>query len=141
MVTLHSRCGHYIFALFLAFFFFSSQSQRSQIGCLPYFDTWCGANANLECRSEMCCTWLAGNAGPKNSPSGHHCTTLLYYIFATNAHIDNRKKNLLNSNVASTCPHNIVKYGPLAAEICWRVWGTQANFNVFHILAALLHIT
>ena len=30
----------------------------------------CGPSANLECRSEMCCTQLAGNAGPKNSPSG-----------------------------------------------------------------------
>jgi len=27
--------------------------------------TWCGYSANLECRSEMCCTRLAGNAGPK----------------------------------------------------------------------------
>ena len=30
---------------------------------------------------------------------------------------------------------------PLAAEICWRVWGTPANFNGFHVLAALLHDT
>ena len=37
---------------------------RQEIGCLPYFHTWCGLSANLECRSEMCCTWLAGNAGP-----------------------------------------------------------------------------
>jgi len=27
------------------------------------------------------------------------------------------------------------------AEICWRVWGTHANFNGFRILAALLHGT
>jgi len=26
---------------------------------------WCGPSANLECRSEMCCTRLAANAGPK----------------------------------------------------------------------------
>jgi len=32
-----------------------------------------------------------------------------------------------------------VKFGPLAAEICWRVWGTPANLNGFCILAALLH--
>jgi len=31
--------------------------------------------------------------------------------------------------------------GPLTAEICWRVWGTQANFNWFRVLAALLHGT
>ena len=31
--------------------------------------------------------------------------------------------------------------GPLAAEIVSLVWGTPANFNGFHILAALLHGT
>jgi len=58
-------------------------------------------DANLECRSEMCCARLAGNAGPKKSPSGRHRTTLSGYIFATNARIDNEKKSLLNSNVSS----------------------------------------
>jgi len=43
-----------------------------QIGCLPYFYTWCGLSANLECRSEMCCTRLAGNTGCKN----HHLCTV-----------------------------------------------------------------
>ena len=37
----------------------------------------------------MCCVWLAENAGPKKSPSGHHRTTLSHYIFATKARIDN----------------------------------------------------
>ena len=32
---------------------FLAYSQRSQIGCLPYFYTWCGFSANLECTSEM----------------------------------------------------------------------------------------
>jgi len=53
----------------------------------------------------------------KKSPSGHHCTTLSGYIFATKAHIDNRKKNLLSSNISSRCPHNMVNSGLLAAEI------------------------
>jgi len=56
---------------------------------------------------------------PKKSPSWHHRTNLSGYIFATEARIDIRK-NLLNSNVSPTCPHNIVNFGPLAAEICWR---------------------
>jgi len=42
----------------------------------------------------------------KNSPSGHHRTTLLGYILATKAHNDNPKKNLLNSNISLTCPDN-----------------------------------
>ena len=70
--------------------------QRPQIGCLPYFYTWRGPSANLECRSEMCCTRLAANARPKKtrqkSPSGHHSTNFTGYIFATKACIDNRKK-------------------------------------------------
>ena len=75
------------------------------------------------------------------SPSGHHPTTLSGYIFATKACIDNRKKNLLSSNISPTCPHNMVNFGPLAAEIVSLVWGTPGNFNGFRILAALLHGT
>ena len=45
------------------FILFSSPtlSHRMQMGCLPYFHAWCHLSANLECRSEMCCTRLAGN--------------------------------------------------------------------------------
>jgi len=75
----------------------------------------------------------------QKSPSWHHCITLSGYIFATKARLDNRKKNLLSSNIFSTCPHNIVNYGLLAAEIGAVVWGIPANFNGFHVLAALLH--
>ena len=93
----------------------------------------------------MCCTQLTANTGCKRSrqklPSGHHRTTLSGYIFATKAWIDNQKKNLLSSNISSTCPHNMVNFGPLAAEIVSLVWGTPANFNGFRILAALLHGT
>jgi len=117
--------------------FFSSPHLR----CLPYFHTWCGLSANLQCRSEMCCTQLAGNTGCKKLSSAHHRTTLSGYIFVIEACIDNRKKNLLNSNTSSTCPHNIANFGPLTAEICWGVWGTPANFNGFRVLAALLHGT
>jgi len=73
----------------------------------------------------------------KNSPSGHHRTTLSGYIFATTACNDNRKKNL-NSNISSICSHNMVNLSPLAAEIISLVWGTLANFNRFRILVSLL---
>jgi len=76
----------------------------------------------------------------KNSSSGHHRTTLSGYVFATKAHIDNRK-NLLNSSISPTCAHNMVNFGPLPAEISWRLWGTPANFNGFRVLATLLHGT
>jgi len=48
-------------------------------------------------------------------------------------------KKLVNSDTSTTCPYNMVNFGPLTAEIRWRVWGTPANFNGFRVLAALLH--
>jgi len=39
----------------------------------------------------------------------------------------------------SICPHNMVNFGALAAEIDLPVWGTPANFDDFRVLAALLH--
>ena len=59
----------------------------------------------------------------------HHRNNLSGYIFATKARIDNRKKNLFSSNISSTPLHNIVNFGPLAAEIVSLVWGTPSNFN------------
>jgi len=75
----------------------------------------------------------------RNWPSEHHRTTLSSYVFATKAHIDSLKKNLLNSTISPTRLHNMVNFGPLGAEIISLVWGTPANFNGFRILAALLH--
>ena len=37
--------------------------------------------------------------------------------------------------------NSMVNFGLLTGEICWRVWGTPANFNGFRVLAALLHGT
>jgi len=56
-------------------------------------------------------------------------------------HVSTIGKKLLSSNTASTCPDNMVNFGPVAAEICWRVWDTPGNFNGFRVLAALLHGT
>jgi len=50
------------------------------------------------------------------------------------------KKNLLNSNISSTCPYNM-NFGLLTAEICWWVSGTPANVNGFRVLTVLLHGT
>jgi len=84
MAALWNRAGHYIFMLwFLSsvylLLFFLAYSNRSEIGCLAYFDTWCGPSANLECRPETCCAHLAENTGRKKSPS-----RLNYYASAYN---------------------------------------------------------
>jgi len=65
------------------------------IVCLPYFHTWCDLCANLECRSEMCCTRLAANAGPKKSPKIAICAPSHNFVglhLRNQARIDNRKK-------------------------------------------------
>ena len=91
-------------------------------------------NAGLTCAA---CGSLK-NTGRNNLPSVHHRTTLSGYIFATKVCIRNRKKKLVKQHyISSTCPHNMVSFGPLTAEISFQVWGTPANFNGFHVLASL----
>jgi len=91
------------------FLFFLAQSQRSEIGYLPYFHTWCGLNANLECMSEMCCKRLAGNTARKN----RHFGTIWQLCRAVSSQLKHvstigKKRNLLNTDTSSTCPHNMV---------------------------------
>jgi len=148
LAALHSRCGHSILPLsyrflLLSFFFFLACSQRSQIGCLQYFHTWCGLSANLECRSEMCCTWPA-EIGRINYAKNRHLCTIAQLCWAISSQLRHAayrqlQKNLLNSNISHTCPHSMVNVCPLMAEIGWWVWGTSANFNRFSVFASLLH--
>jgi len=57
--------------------FFPRLTQRSQSGCQPYFYTWCVLSANLECRSEMCCTQLAENTGRQKLHKNRHLGTIV----------------------------------------------------------------
>jgi len=87
--------------------------------------------------SEMCCTRLAGNAGPKN----RRLRTIAQLRRAMSSqlrHVSTTGKILLNISIYSRCPHNMANFGLLMAEIGWRVWGTLANFNEFRVLASLL---
>jgi len=91
--------------------------------------------------TEMCCTRLAGSAGPKKSPKIRHLGTVAQFcrtISSQLRHVSTIGKNLLNSNTSPTCPHNMVSFSPLTTEICWQVWGTPANFNGFRVLPSLL---
>ena len=65
-----------VVSFYLSFFFFLAYSQRPQSGCLPYFYTWRGSSANLECRSKRRCTRLAANAGPKEVAKNRHLGTI-----------------------------------------------------------------
>ena len=93
----------------------------------------------------MCCMRLAENTERKKSPKIRHlgtiaqlsrssgCTSQLRHV----GPIDNRKK-WLNCNISSMS-HNMVNFGPLAAEIGLPNCGFSANFNGFRLLASLLH--
>jgi len=124
----------FYFAAVVTFFFFLFSSPILSGRKLDVYHTSthdvCGLSANLECRSEMCCTRIAENTGRKKSPKIAICEP--------SHNFDNRKKNLLNRNISSTCPHNIANFGTHTAEIGSGVRGPPANFNGFRFLASLL---
>ena len=152
MAALCNRTCHYIFALWfllLSIFlsFFLAYSQPSQIGCLPYFNTWWGLSANLRCRSKTYSTRLAENKyRTQNSPKNRHLGTIPQLCWAMSSQLRHvltigKKQNLLSSNTSCTCPDNMLNFGPLTAEIGSVIWGTPSNVHRFRILAALLQGT
>ena len=78
---------------------------------LPYMVLVQIQNAGLKCTARGSLEMQDPKIS-KKMPSAHHRTTLSGYIFTTKARIDNRK-NLLNSNTSSTCPHDMANFGPL----------------------------
>ena len=150
MAALPSKCGHYIFAVwFLSFYlsiflFFPRLISAAADWMSTIVRHIGGPSANLECRSEMCCTRLAANAGPKKVAKNRHLGTIAQLFRAISSqlrHVSTVWKKLVKQQYLSTCPHNMGNFGPLAAEIVSLVWGTPGNFNGFCILAALLHGT
>jgi len=85
------------------------------------------------------------NTGRKKSPKICHlgaiAQTCRAITFASKARIDNRKKTFKQQYLLQMSPQYMMNFGLLPAEICWRVWGTPANFNGFRVVAALLHGT
>ena len=142
MAALWNRAGHYIFcpvvSFFLSFFFlFSSPNLSGRRLDVYHTATQCGLSANLECRSETCCTRLAENTGRKNSPSGHHRATLSGYIFATKAHIDNRK-NIVKQQCI---PHMSLQYGELWPTSRWDLLATLGHSSKFQRVSRLGSVT
>jgi len=80
--------------------------------------------------------------GRTNYAKNRHLLTIAQLCRAISSqlrHISIIAKNSLNGNISFIGSHNMMNFGPLTAEICWRVWGTPANFNGFCVLASLLH--
>ena len=62
-------CGFF----FLSSFFFPSPNLSSRRFNIYHTSTLGMALVRIECRSEMYCTWLAGNIGRKNDAENCHC--------------------------------------------------------------------
>jgi len=121
IASFDSMAGQYILQLcFLLSFFLLFSLPILSDRRLDVYRTTTGPSANLECRSEMCCTRLTENTEHKNSPSAHHRTTLSGYIFITKARIDNQKK--------------FVKQ-----QYLLHIWWTSAPTDGWHQLAGLRH--
>jgi len=84
---------------------------------------------------------LTENTGRKKVTKNHSLGTIAQLCRAISSqrrHVSPIGKNLLSSNISSTCPRNMVNFGPLVAKIGLPVWGTPVNFNGFRVLAAVL---
>jgi len=75
------------------------------------------------------------NTGCKSRQNSHLGTIaqLCRAVSSQLRHVSTIGKKLLNSNICSTGPHNMVNFGPLTAEIC-----LPANFNEFCVLPLFL---
>jgi len=140
MAAERSRCGHYIFALWFLSFFLLLFFPRLISAVADWMSTillhMCGLSANLECRSEMCCTRLADAKTDAIWPSGHHLTSLSGYIFTTKARLDNREK-LLNSNMS----HMSSQYGELRPTNGWGLFGSLGHPCKFQRVSRLGRVT
>ena len=89
----------------------------------------------------MRCTRLAAKQDAKN----RHLGTIAQRCRAVSSqlrHVSTIGKKLVKQQYLlyiTTCPDNMVNFGPLTAEIGSGVWGTPTNFNGFCVLVALLH--
>jgi len=108
----------------------------------PYFHTWCGLSANLECRSETCCARLAGTTGRKKSRKSRHLGTIPQIrrvISSQLRHVSTIRK-ILVKHLLNMYP----QYGelwPTSGLDHFVSLGHPSNFNWFGVLAALLHGT
>ena len=148
MVALWNRAYHYIFVLWFLLssssFFLSSTNVRRRTLNVCITSTHGVAlvrisDAGLK-HAAHGSLQIQDPKNHQNSPSVHHRTTLSGYIFAIKARIDNRKKNLLSSNVSPHVP-TIWWTWPTSGLALLASLGHRAHFNGFCVLAVLLHVT
>jgi len=84
--------------------------------------------ARWKCRMQKNC---------KNSPSGHHHTTLSGYIFTTRAHIDNQKKVVKEQYL----PHVLAIHGELRPPSTWDLLASLGRPSKFKRVSLLGCVT
>jgi len=109
---------------------------------LPHMWKYGRLSVNLRCWSETCCTRLAENTGCKKVAKNHHLgmhhrTTLSGYIFATKAHIDNRKKLVKHQYLL----HMSSQYGDLRPTNSWDRLTSLGHPCKFQLVSRLGSIT
>jgi len=146
MTALSSRCEHYIFLYMWFLLLFSIFFPRLISAVVDWMSTIllhvALIRANLECKSEMCYTWLAGNTGCKNDAKNCHLRTIAQLCRAVSSqlrYVSTIGKKVLNRNMSSTCPHNMANFGSLTPEMGSGVWGTPQISTGFASMSSLLH--
>ena len=74
--------GHHVghWPTFQLFLFFSPICSGRKVDVTSTHDVALEQKCNLECRSEMCCTLLAGNTGRKNDSNNRHLCTIGQFV-------------------------------------------------------------
>jgi len=102
---------------FLSSFSYSSPNLSGRRLDVYHTSTWRGPSANLECRSEMCCTRLAGNTGCKSDAKNRHLCTIAQHCRAISSqlrHASTIGKKLVKQQYL---PHMPLQYGKLRPTI------------------------
>jgi len=131
MAALWNRAGHYIFALrflssiYLLLSFFSSRNLSGRR--LDVYHTSTHGVALVRVWNLLhAARWKYRTQKIAILAPSHKFVGLYLH---RKAYIDNQKKKLVKHDTSSTCPHNMVNFGQLTAEICWRVWGHPFKFQ------------
>jgi len=113
MAALCNRAGHYKFS--------SPNLGGQKLDVyLPYFYTRCDPSANVDCKSEMCCMRLAGNAGPKKrqkfaiwAPSHHRAITLQLRHLSAIGNKNSSGDEIANVNFYAVRPRKLPEFAEI----------------------------
>jgi len=119
-------------SFFLAYF-------QSETAFLPYFHARCGLSANLECISEMHCTWLTENTGCKNYAKTRHLHTIVQLCWAISLQL--RYVSTIKKIVKQQYLHMFSQCGELQPTNSWDWLTSMGNPSKFQPVSRLGFVT